>query len=130
MCLLDSPQSWVFSTSFWNLSGCRDFSRSYFQQLCLFDLGVAQSLGSARSLADDFKSSSLVRGNTLAVRAQVWLNLLPHLRPGVQLFVRFTCKQENQRDGLEEPSFFLHSPVTNTGFMGLGPTFLHNRLEL
>lgn len=37
----------------------------------LFDLGVAQSLGSARSLADNFKSSSLVRGNTLAVRAQV-----------------------------------------------------------
>lgn len=72
-----------------------DFLRAILSSsVSLFDLSVAQGLGFARSLAGDFKGSSLVSCYTPSVRVQVRLKLLPHLLHGVQLFVRFTCNQD------------------------------------
>lgn len=59
-----------------------------------FDSTVAHGLGFAHSLASNFKGSTLVCRNTLVIRAQVGLNLLPHLLFGVQLLVRFTCNHK------------------------------------
>lgn len=79
----------------------------------LFDSTVAHGLGFAHSLAGDFKGDSLVFCNTLLVCAQIWLDLLPHLLFGVQLFVRLTCTKAIA--GIRNCVPF--TPITHTGFM-------------
>lgn len=59
-----------------------------------FDATVAHGLGLAHPLADHFEGNPLVRCDTVVIRAQVGLNLLPHLLLGVQLLVWFTCNHK------------------------------------
>ena len=65
-----------------------------FQAALLFDSTVAHGLGFAHSLAGNFKGSAFVGCYTLAICAQIWLDLLPYFLLGVQLLVWFTCNQE------------------------------------
>lgn len=58
------------STTFWNLSGCRDLRWAISSSsVHLFDFTVVHGLGFAHSLADDFKGSSLVGCDTLVICA-------------------------------------------------------------
>ncbi len=85
----------LLSTWYWIPYDCRDLYKHILSSfVSLFDFCVAQCLGFAHSLANNFKGGSLVSCNTVAVCAEVSLNLLPHLLLWVQLFVRFTCNQE------------------------------------
>lgn len=74
-----------------------------------FDSAVAHGLSFAHSLAGHFKGGSLIGGHALAVGAQVWLDLLPHLLLGVQLFVRLTC---NTLNTLETCPLWYHTDAT------------------
>lgn len=60
----------------------------------LLNLTVRHGLGFANSLSSYFKGSSFVGCDALAVCAQVWLNLLPHLLFGVQLFIGLPCNKD------------------------------------